>query len=133
MEIAKEPARLQDITLLAENDEELAKLLTVPEDCESLNDFLKCFELPLTLLQTPVGLREAVHLVADHIASQGVIYAEIRFAPQLHTNKGMTQEEAVLAALEGIRETDLKVNLILCCMRGEGNDELNQETLDGAK
>ena len=45
----------------------------------------------------------------------------------------MTQEEAVLAALEGIRETDLKVNLILCCVRGEGNDELNQETLDGAK
>ena len=39
------------------------------------------------------------------------------------------QEEAVLAALEGLNETELKANLILCCMRGEGNDSDNEETL----
>ncbi len=50
LDIAKKLASLQNITLPAENDEELESLLTVPEDCENLNDFLKCFELPLTLL-----------------------------------------------------------------------------------
>ena len=41
----------------------------------------------------------------------------------------MTQEDAVRAALKGLSETDLKANLILCCMRGEGNDDANHETL----
>ncbi len=128
-EIAKQLAELQDITLPASDDAELKKLLTVPEDCTSLNEFLECFALPLSLMQTPEGLSEAVRLVADNIQSQGVIYAEIRFAPQLHTENGMTQEDAVLAALDGMSQTDLKMNLILCCMRGEDNDELNDETL----
>ena len=111
----------------------MEELLSVPDDCESLNDFLECFELPLTLLQTPEGLTEAVRLVSNNIESQGVIYAEIRWAPQLHTDNGMTQEDAIKAALEGLKKTNLKANLILCCMRGEGNEKQNNETLELAK
>jgi adenosine deaminase len=133
LDIAKKLASLQNIELPTDNDEELEKLLSVPDDCESLNDFLKCFELPLTLLQTPEGLTEAVRLVSDNIQSQGVIYAEIRWAPQLHTDNGMTQEDAIKAALEGLKKTNLKANLILCCMRGEGNEKQNNETLELAK
>ena len=129
LEIAKELAAIQNIELPGGSDEELETLLRVPEDCESLNDFLKCFELPLSLMQTPEGLSEAVRLVCDNIKSQGVIYAEVRWAPQLHTEKGMTQEDAIAAALEGLKKTDLKANMILCCMRGEGNEEQNEETL----
>ena len=128
-DIAKELAAIQDIELPGADDGKLESLLTVPDDCESLNDFLKCFELPLSLMQTPEGLREAVRLVCDNIKSQGVIYAELRWAPQRHTMKGMTQEEAINAALEGLKATDLKANLILCCMRGEDNDKQNEETL----
>ena len=127
-EIARKLADLQGISL-PEDDAALEKLLTVPEDCRSLNDFLQCFALPLTLMQTPEGLREAVRLAAENCRAQGVIYAEIRFAPQLHTEQGMTQEDAVLAALEGIRMTKLRVNLILCCMRGAENAAQNAETL----
>ena len=133
LDIAKKLASLQNIKLPTDNDEELEALLSVPDDCESLNDFLECFELPLTLLQTPEGLTEAVRLVSDNIESQGLIYAEIRWAPQLHTDNGMTQEDAIKAALEGIKKTNLKVNLILCCMRGEGNEKENNETLELAK
>ena len=131
-EIARELARLQGISL-PEDDKELLKRLTVPDDCESLNDFLECFALPLSLMQTKEGLSEAVRLVADGCKAQGVIYAELRYAPQLHCDQGMTQEEAVQAALDGISKTDLKVNLILCCMRGEGNEDANEETLRLAK
>jgi adenosine deaminase len=133
LDIAKKLASLQNIKLPTDDDEELEKLLSVPDDCESLNDFLECFELPLSLLQTPEGLSEAVKLVSDNIQSQGVIYAEIRWAPQLHTDNGMTQEDAIKAALDGLKKTNLKVNLILCCMRGEGNDKQNNETLELAK
>ena len=133
LDIAKKLASLQNITLPTNDDAELEKLLSVPEDCESLNDFLKCFELPLTLLQTPEGLSESVRLVGDNIASQGVVYAEIRYAPQLHCDKGMTQEDAIKAALDGLKKTKLKANLILCLMRGEGNEAQNEETLELAK
>ena len=133
LDIAKKLADLQGITLPASDDKALEKLLTVPDDCQSLNDFLKCFALPLSLMQTYTGLKESVRLVAENIRSQGVIYAEIRYAPQLHTSQGMTQEDAVKAALDGIKETSLKANLILCCMRGEGNDDANTETLELAR
>jgi len=133
VEIAKQLAELQNIKLPASDDEELRRLLTVPADCESLNDFLECFNLPLSLMQTPEGLSEAVRLVAENVKSQGVIYAEIRFAPQLHTERGMTQEDAIRAALDGIKKTGLEVNLILCLMRGEGNEAMNEETLRLAK
>ena len=112
-DIAKKLARLQNIKLLAENDEQLKKLLTVPDTCTSLNDFLKCFALPDALMMTQEGISEAVYLVAENIRQQGVIYAEIRFAPQNHTEKGMSQEEAVQAALEGLKRTELKANIIL--------------------
>ena len=133
MDIAKKLAALQNIKLPAENDEQLKKLLTVPDTCTSLNDFLKCFALPDALMMTQEGISEAVYLVAENIRQQGVIYAEIRFAPQNHTEKGMSQEEAVQAALEGLKRTGLKANIILCCMRGEGNEEANYETLELTK
>lgn len=130
VDIAKKLAEKQGIELPTQNDAELEQLLTVPEGCQSLNEFLECFALPCTLIQTKEGIREAVYLVAENIKSQGVIYAEIRFAPQLSTVEGLTQEEVVLAALEGLSQTDLKANLILCCMRGEGNEAANFETVE---
>lgn len=132
-DIAKKLAEVQKIELPTNDDKELEKLLTVPEDCTNLNDFLKCFALPDSLMMTKEGLSGVVYLVAENIKSQGVIYAEIRFAPQLHTEKGVSQEDAVLAALDGLKRTDLKANLILCCMRGDGNEAANYETVELAK
>ena len=131
-EIARKLAAQEGVRL-PEEDDQLRKMLTVPPECESLNEFLQCFALPCSLMQTPRGVREAVRLVADNVMSQGVIYAEIRFAPQLLTGRGMSQEEAVLAAVGGLKETKLKANLILCFMRGSGNDTENEETLRLAK
>lgn len=132
-EIAKKLAKLQGLMLPTEDDDALRSMLSVPEDCTSLNEFLSCFALPDSLMQTEEGLREAVRLVMDDALSQGVIYAELRFAPQLHTDGGMTQEEAVLAALDGLKHSALKGNLILCCMRGEDTADANFETLELAK
>ena len=127
--IARELAALQDMPL-PEKDADLEKLLTVQPDCKDLNEFLACFQLPIALLQTPEALTAAVRLVSENIRSQGVIYAELRFAPQSHTAKKMTQEDAVKAALKGLSETALKANLILCCMRGSDNYAANLETLE---
>ena len=102
VEIARRLAALQGITLPFRSDGALLAALSVPESCESLNDFLACFALPLSLLQTPEGLGEAVYLVLENLRRQGVVYAELRFAPQLHVRRGMTQREAVEAAVRGL-------------------------------
>ena len=131
--IAMELAEEQGISLPAGTQEELEKLISVPKECGSLNDFLKCFELPLSLLQTREGIRRAVRLVLEEQQREGVIYAEIRFSPQLHTRKGLSQEEALRAALEGLQDATIPANLILACMRGADNQEENEENLELAR
>ncbi|MDO4943221.1 MAG: adenosine deaminase [Lachnospiraceae bacterium] len=111
------------------SDEELECRLSVPETCENLNDFLKCFQLPLTLLQSEETIEEAVYLVQENIKKDGIIYAEIRFAPQLHCDGGLNQEQVILSALKGLKRSDLPCNLILCCMRGDDTKEKNFETI----
>lgn len=133
LDIAKKLGELQNIELPAKSDEALLKKLSVPEDCESLNDFLQCFGLPLRLLQTKEGIAEAVRLVQENCKSQGLMYLEIRFAPQLHQIQGLTQEEVILSALEGLKQSDLHTNLILCLMRSDHNQDENLETVKLAK
>ena len=133
VDIARKLAALQQITLPAAKDNELLSLLSVPDSCEDLNDFLKCFDLPLSLLQTEEALEEAVVLVLAEMKRDGVVYAELRFAPQLHTLKGMTQETAIQSALRGLKRSPIPGNLILCCMRGESNQKENMETLELAR
>lgn len=114
-------------------ESQLEGRLTVGKDCKSLNDFLRCFELPLSLLQTEIGIETAVKEVLFEQKRQGVLYAELRFAPQLHCEKGLTQQQAVEAALKGLEASDIRSNLILCLMRGKGNGGKTPRRLGFAK
>jgi len=127
--IAKKLAALQGITLPAEDEQTLESLLRVPEDCSSLDEFLKYFDLPLSLMQSYEGLSEAAFLMVEELGAHNVIYGEVRYAPQLHTQRGLTQEQTLLAVLDGLNRSRTKVNVILIMMRGSGNEAENYETL----
>ena len=124
-------AEMQGIEI-PESDGEVRKLLSVSADCRDLNEYLEKFSFPGTLLQTREGLREAVRALAEELKTEGHIYAEIRFAPQKHCERGLTQEDAVAAALAGLALTDFSAQLILCCMRGDDNHAENLETVEVA-
>ena len=109
--------------------EELEKMLSVSEGCRDLNEYLEKFEFPLSLLQTEEAIEYAVKSLEDRLLVEGVAYAEIRFAPQLHTRRGLTQDAVVRAAIRGNNSSKLKANLILCCMRMGDNKEANLETV----
>lgn len=128
LDSVKELAALQNIEI-SENDEELLKRLQVSDGCRNLNEYLEKFDFPCSLMQTSVGITTAVKNLEKELAAQGLIYAEVRFAPQLHTLQGMTQAEVVAAAVEGMGQSALKSTLILCCMRGKDNREANLETV----
>ncbi len=133
---ARALGKMQGIDL-PETDELLMRRLQAPRDCRDLNEYLTSFEFPLQLLQTPEAMEEAVARLLAEQWQEGVIYSEIRFAPQLHTRKGMDQYEAAEAALEGlyrgIRQSGIQAGLILCMMRGNGNEADNRITIDVAK
>ena len=107
------------------DDKILSDILTVSKNCRDLNDFLKCFELPLSLLQTKDAISHAVYSISESMRNKNVVYSELRFAPQLHTKKGLSQEETVRAALEGVKKCNIPVNLILCLMRSDNNEKEN--------
>ena len=117
------------------DDAELSAKLSVSSDCKNLNEYLEKFEFPLQLLQTHEAVKYSVCQLIKEQEEQGVIYSEIRFAPQLHTRKGLSQQEIVEAACEGLDESRKYWksyschNLILCCMRSDDNKDANMETV----
>ena len=52
-------------------------------------------------LQTEDELIEATSDLLRRLRNENVVYAEIRFCPELHTNESLTSEEAVQAVLKG--------------------------------
>lgn len=133
LKLAKELAKISRTSLPSNDDKILSDILTVSRNCRDLNDFLKCFELPLSLLQTKDAISHAVYSISESMRNKNVVYSELRFAPQLHTKKGLSQEETVRAALEGVKKCNIPVNLILCLMRSDNNEKENYETLNTAK
>ena len=128
----KELAALQNIEI-PENEEELLKLLRINDDCKDLTEYLEKFAFPGMLLQTKEAVALSVYNLQEELKEQGLIHAEIRFAPQLHTHKGLSQREVIEAAIEGLNRSDFSAGLILCCMRGNDNHEENLETVKLAK
>lgn len=115
------------------NINELKDKMIVNEDCTSLNDYLTKFDYPISIMQTKEELTTAIVNLLNTLKKQNIIYSEIRFAPQLHTNKGLTQDEVVKTVIDGMNQVNTKSNLILCFMRGSNNMDLNYETLEVAR
>lgn len=128
LQSVRELAKMQGIAV-PDEDQELQRWLQVREDCKDLNEYLEKFEFPLSLLQTREAISKAVSNLGEELKSQGLLYGEIRFAPQLHLQKGLTQEEVVEAAITGMKQSGFCSGLILCMMRGEDNQKENLETV----
>lgn len=125
---ARAVAALQGIPL-PEDPAALERMLRCPAHCRDLNDYLACFDLPLSLLQTGPALETAARRLLAELAEKGFCYAELRFAPQSHGRAGLTQDQAVRAVLAGMEGSPLPARLILCAMRGADNAAANRETL----
>jgi len=110
-----------NIPLPTYDPKRLAKFVQVGRDCRSLTDFLKRFEVFYPILPYARTLERISYELCEDCARDNVIYFETRFAPALACNAKFTMEDAVVAALEGLRrgQRDFKVRcgLILCCYR----------------
>jgi adenosine deaminase len=89
----------------------------------SLETYLRAFDHTIAVMQTPEALsRIAYECLTDH-ASQRVKYAEIRFAPALHTRNGLSLEDVIEAVLDGMRrgrrDTGVEYGAIIDALRQE--------------
>ncbi|HUY47985.1 MAG TPA: adenosine deaminase [Streptosporangiaceae bacterium] len=68
-----------------------------------LKFYLDAFQHTVAVMQTPEALTRVAAECAEDLAADGVVYAEVRFAPELHVAAGLTLEQVVSAVLEGFR------------------------------
>jgi adenosine deaminase len=114
-------AEEQGVRLPADTPEGLARAIHMGEICESLEDYLRAFEVTLAVLQREEALFRAAHELATDCAAENVRYLEVRYSPLLHTREGLKPTRIVDAVLEGLRqakrETGIESNVIVCGIR----------------
>ena len=114
-------AKKENIDLTSYDINDVKKLVQVPLDCTSLNEYLEKFDLPNKVTQTKENIKRVTFELVEDVARENVKYIEIRFAPMLHMQKGLSIKEVIQSVLDGMNKAceiyDIKANLILGCMR----------------
>ena len=90
--------------LPADNEEELTQRLTEGAHRGHLEIYLDAFRHTVGVMQTPEALHRVAAECAEDLAADGIVYAEVRFAPKLHTERGLSLDEVVEAVLDGFRQ-----------------------------
>ena len=72
-------------------------------DRKSLELYLETFAHTFGVMQWPDAIARVAAECAEDLAADGVVYAEVRMAPELCTEQGLTLDEAVEAMLDGFR------------------------------
>jgi adenosine deaminase len=92
-----------------------------PAKCANLAEVLTRSANSIALMQTEEQLRLAIFDVFEQLQQEHVYYAELRFAPLLHTSKGLSAEEVVAAvdaaAANASQATGVEARIILCTLR----------------
>ncbi len=112
--------------LPADDAESLGRWFRDAADSGSLERYLETFAHTVAVMQTPEGLRRVARECALDLAADGVVYAEVRFAPEQHLDRDLTLDEVVEHTLAGFREgerlaaeagTPIRVTCLLTAMR----------------
>jgi adenosine deaminase len=82
---------------------ELEKWFHDASSSGSLERYLETFAHTVGVMQSTAALQRVAAECAEDLAADGVVYAEVRFAPELHVEAGLTLEQVVEAVLEGFR------------------------------
>lgn len=128
-----------DIDLPESTPDRLAAWFADAADSGSLPAYLQTFEITTAVMQTAQALRRVAREAVLDLAADGVIYAEIRWAPEQHLRRGLSLDDAVEAVAEGLaqgvadvaeRGGEIRVQQLLCAMRQlDRSDEIAELAL----
>ncbi|GAA4205497.1 adenosine deaminase [Streptosporangium oxazolinicum] len=90
-------------------------------DSGSLERYLETFDHTVGVMQTREALVRVAAECAEDLAADGVVYAEVRYAPEQHTSTGLSLEEVIEAVQEGFAAGSegrgIRVGTLLTAMR----------------
>ncbi|RYP86217.1 adenosine deaminase [Nocardioides guangzhouensis] len=87
--------------LPADDAESLGRWFAESADSGSLVRYLETFDHTVGVMQTAPALTRVARECVEDLAADGVVYAEIRYAPEQHVTNGLTLDEVVAAVQEG--------------------------------
>ena len=116
-----ELAEDQHVQLPTDDRSSLFDMIYAGEVCNSLDDYLKAFDITLSVMQTEESLERTAYELAQDAAQENVRYIEVRYAPLLHTRGGLSLTRIVEAVLRGLRlakrRHGIRYGVILCGIR----------------
>jgi adenosine deaminase len=109
------------VKLPATDVDGLAKAVHRGERCKDLVEYLKAFDITCSVLQTEEALERSAYELARDAAVENVWHIEVRYAPILHTRRGLSLGRINDAVLEGLKRAskshDITTGVILCGIR----------------
>lgn len=96
-----ELAKHEGVPLPTEDVTKLRDFLEANERTSSLVEYIEFFELPIAVLQTVPALERATYELCEDLAKENVRYAEIRYGPWLHVQRGLSLTDVIRAVLSG--------------------------------
>lgn len=111
--------------LPAEDPESLGTWFAEAADSGSLERYLETFQHTVAVMQTAENLTRVARECVEDLAADGVVYAEVRYAPEQHLEGGLTLEQVVEAVQQGFEQgqssTGIVVRQLLTAMRHQAN------------
>lgn len=129
-EILCDLAKLRKIEIPGGSLEGYRLYLKETKNCKSLVEYLERFDFPIAILQDKEAIIKCMEALIENLDKQGLIYVEVRYAPQHHTKGGLTQEDSLKAILEAIenKKKDCRVHVeVICCLMNYGDESINEE------
>lgn len=121
IETILELAEEQGVKLPSDTREGLLGAMNCGASTGSLVEYLKAFDVTLRVLQTEDALFRVAYELCEDAAKENVRYMEVRYAPMLHTQKGLRLTTVVEAVLSGIararEELGIHAKVIICGIR----------------
>ncbi len=116
-----ELAERHQVPLKAQTEDQLAEAIHMGKVCASLDEYLEAFDITCSVLQTEDALERAAFELAEDAAKENVWHLEVRYAPILHTRRGLSLVRIVEAVLRGLAQAERTFNIstgvILCGIR----------------
>ncbi len=116
-----ELAEQQQIELPSKDPDLLRKAVSVDDATTSLEDYIKKFDITLSVMQTPEALERTAYELAEDAAKENVRYLEMRYSPILHTERDMRETDTIDAVLRGLARAEndfnIRTGVIICGIR----------------
>jgi adenosine deaminase len=94
----------------------LATWMTAAAQRGNLELYLEAFQHTVGVMQTREALIRVAAECAEDLAADGIVYAEVRFAPELHLERDLTLDQVVEAVLEGFRRGSAGQKITVCAL-----------------